>query len=589
MDRKAKLRKLNEFRRRMLHVSAAALSAILLAVATIGVLDMVDRNSMREARDLENNEPTLYGPISQHIDAITTSGTIQKLEVANPFAMLWTAVDKCKNFAKLIKGKLLEKPATIDAPWTIILYSDEVTPGNPLSTNNLRKFQAVYWSFLELGISALSREESWFCVTTEYSTTANSLSAGLSQALGAIMKLFFEDNGYNFETTGINLPFEDGPIRLFAKLGILIQDGGAHKSVWHARGDAASKLCLLCKNLFTESSHLCDADGANMLRCNVIKLAGLVQASNKDLRRTARYLESKVGTMSPVDFGTLQQALGMTYHAHSILLDRSLDRFLKPVDIYMHDWMHALFVDGVANLLVYLLFEAFIEQGDVDIYTVCEEYVKTWRWPGRLHGSHLHEIFARGDKHRKASHIKCQASDMWCLIGVLAVFVQKVLMKRRPDCSAACKAFLSFATLVDIIVATARITIAPSKLLEAVEHFLEDFATAFGYEWMTPKFHWLLHFSAFLCRFGVLLNCFCLERKHRVAKRYATELKNTSRRASKSLLMEVVCHQFGMMLEPDAFQFEVGLVRGEGRSEGFETTVNGSLRCARRGYIPHKF
>ena len=73
---KSKLRKLNAFRRSMPHVSSAALAAILLAVAQHGVLGLCDRNAMREARDLEDNEPTPHGPISQHIDVISTSGAM---------------------------------------------------------------------------------------------------------------------------------------------------------------------------------------------------------------------------------------------------------------------------------------------------------------------------------------------------------------------------------------------------------------------------------------------------------------------------------------------------------------------------------
>lgn len=130
------------------------------------------------------------------------------ISIANPFAFLWKAVTDCDNFAKFFHSRMIAKPPTPEAPWQIILYSDEVTPGNPLATNNMRKFQAIYWSFLEFGVNALSREESWFCVMTEYSHKVKDLAAGLSQAIGAIMKVFFSANGMNFETGGIELPFE---------------------------------------------------------------------------------------------------------------------------------------------------------------------------------------------------------------------------------------------------------------------------------------------------------------------------------------------------------------------------------------------
>ena len=129
----------------------------------------------------------------------------------------------------------------------------------------------MYWSFIEFGVIALSHEESWWCVAIEYSTVVNSLGAGMSQVFNKIIKLFFSSDGLNLLENGINLPVGPDGARLFATLGMFIQDGGAHKATWHCRGDGASKLCMLCKNLFTESSEICDEDGTHLLRGNDIK------------------------------------------------------------------------------------------------------------------------------------------------------------------------------------------------------------------------------------------------------------------------------------------------------------------------------
>ena len=91
----------------------------------------------------------------------------------------------------------------------------------------------------------------------------------------------------------------------------MLQDGGAHKSVWHSRGDAASKFCLLCKNLFVQESQIVDEDGTNLLSCNVLKWGQLVKATNSDLRNTARYLERKAGTTPSQQFAQLQQSLAL--------------------------------------------------------------------------------------------------------------------------------------------------------------------------------------------------------------------------------------------------------------------------------------
>ena len=564
MEREAKLRRLNAFRRKLPHVTASALAAVLVAVQLNGVPDIHDRTGLREARDFQSYAHTPFGPIMQTIDVILKTDVSKQLPVANPFAMLWTAVSECGPFSAFLKKRLLQSPPSVEQPWRIVLYSDEVTPGNPLSTANRRKFHAVYWSFLELGPNALSHEQAWFCVMTEYSHVINQLHAGLSQVFSAILKAFFDESGFDFSTTGINLPFDSGDIRLWAKMGAVIQDGGAHKSVWSSRGDGASKYCLLCKNLFTSSSRITDQSGVSLLISDVIKLADLVPSTDVELRNNARYLESQAATMAPGLFEELQQSMGLTYHKKALLLDRSLDRVMHPTEVYMHDWMHALYVDGIVNLCVYLLFEAFIDMGMTNIYQIFEDYAAKWQWPRRIHGAHLPAIFSasRRDKHRSAKHIKCQASDLLSLTPVLALFVQQVLLSLHTDCDHQCLAFLALADIVDIIVSTSRNDVPPEQLLARVHLFLEEFVKAFGYEMQVPKFHWLLHLAEILGRLGFLLNCFVLERKHRIAKRYATDLYNTSKHASTSLLGEVVSHQLGQLDEPEAFNFEVGLVNG---------------------------
>ena len=133
-------------------------------------------------------------------------------------------------------------PPTPESPWSLILYTDGVTPGDPLTPMNKRKFQACYWTFLELGANALSKEESWFTVMTELETVVAKVSAGLSQLFACIILLFFDSTGFNMSTAGVELPLPSGRIMLFYKLKMVLQDGGAHKQVWQSRGDGASRM-----------------------------------------------------------------------------------------------------------------------------------------------------------------------------------------------------------------------------------------------------------------------------------------------------------------------------------------------------------
>ena len=94
-----------------------------------------------------------------------------------------------------------------------------------------------------------------------------------------------------------------------------------------------------------------------------------------------------------------------------------------------------------------------------------------------------------------------------------------VLLNGYKICTDACNAFLALADVVDFLISAPRAHVEPSSLDNLVERFLELFVHAFGFGWMTPKFHWLLHFGEHLKKWHILLNCFVLERRHRISKK----------------------------------------------------------------------
>ena len=94
---------------------------------------------------------------------------------------------------------------------------------------------------------------------------------------------------------------------------------------------------MLYKNLCTHDSNVADGDGSHMLRCNKNRVDGLAASTGRELRTNARHLERMSALLGPDDFTLLRQAMGLTYAKHGLLLDRVLDRVVKPTEIYMHD------------------------------------------------------------------------------------------------------------------------------------------------------------------------------------------------------------------------------------------------------------
>ena len=128
----------------------------------------------------------------------------------------------------------------------------------------------------------------------------------------------------------------------------------------------------------------------------------------------------------------------------------------------------------------------------------------------------------------------------------------------------ACRAFLALADLVAMVFVTGyKGQLEHTSLDNQAEEFLQLFCDAFGSDYMTPKYHWLLHFGDHLHDHGMLLNCFVLERRHRFAKQAATTRTNTSKHSSTSLLMDVTDQHMSKVIEPQAFDYSLGPVNGK--------------------------
>ncbi len=146
-DRATKLRRLNEFRRRRHHVTANALAKTLRGVQEEGLPPLHTRNQLRESRDRICTEKTPFGAIVQAITVVDNQDRPERIAIASPFALLYTAINTSVHLANLFESRLDVCPSSPEAPWNMILYSDEITPGNPLQTGNKRKLQGVYFTF----------------------------------------------------------------------------------------------------------------------------------------------------------------------------------------------------------------------------------------------------------------------------------------------------------------------------------------------------------------------------------------------------------------------------------------------------------
>ena len=103
----------------------------------------------------------------------------------------------------------------------------------------------------------------------------------------------------------------------------------------------------------------------------------------------------------------------------------------------------------------------------------------------------------------------------------------------------------------------------PARIRGIVSRLIRSCQSAGWEDCMIPKFHWLLHYAKHLERWGSAISCFVHERKHRMIKRYAQDIRNTGFQISayaSSVLHEVMSHQMWAATSDSAFMHSMGLI-----------------------------
>eukprot|EP00933_Yihiella_yeosuensis_P004919 TRINITY_DN109326_c0_g1_i1.p1 TRINITY_DN109326_c0_g1~~TRINITY_DN109326_c0_g1_i1.p1 ORF type:complete len:703 (-),score=112.07 TRINITY_DN109326_c0_g1_i1:23-2131(-) len=557
-SRTGKLLKLNETRRRVAHVSAKAMSELLKEVEEHGLPELSGRKNIMEAAKTELAQHNSYGPLLKHVPAKLKSGGATKVLIVNPLSLLQAAFGQGGSYTELLMG-VLHRQGDPFTPLQLVCYSDEVTPGNALAASNARKEWIFYFSFLNYGALALSKEESWLPGFIARTDTVANLSGGISQMFVLALKEWFCNENFDVQTAGFTLKHPDNSLwRVTVDLQMILQDGAAHKLVFNLKGDAGTKMCVACKNLISLSTDVVDPEsGEVILTSSLTYEHELDKATDEDLKSTVARLLDRKKTLSSHLFAKWEQAVGVCYEPDGLLFCKDLASVLRPISQLAHDPMHALMVSGIFQTVLFLLLSS-LKKSSVKIYNLLENYVALWTQPKSKYAK-LHSLFAphREESNKRAGTFKCTGSETLGVYPIIAVFLACVILP-QGICTKEISAFLALSDLLDLVMSTAICEVSPEDMKVAVKTFLLRCVEAGWKEAMHPKFHWINHFSDTLSRHLCLINCFVAERKHKVCKRYSTDIRNTVS-YEMSVTTQVLCHDLSVLREHGIFDFSVRL------------------------------
>ena len=329
-----------------------ALAQILHTLHRNGLLDKsmaaeserAVKETLQQALKVHSECNTPYGPVVQRMNL---GKSMPDWSFIHPCALLYHLSDVCTSFGDLM-GELIGLQFR---KLRVILYIDELTPGNPLRVDKARTVQSVYWTFLEFPQHILQRSECWFLFGCLRSSIADSLDGGASGFMRSVMHKFFLCKEFNLRV-GANVKFQNKLITVRADFGGFLADEKAHKELLNIKGASGMKCCPTCKNvvrfLDTDSSqYLVD------LKC--CKYSKFDYHTNASFYECVDHLRQEKANMSKKQFDELQKFLGMNYDEHSLLFDDSLREVLAPIDNCIRDWMHTMVSGGVAGTEVSLM------------------------------------------------------------------------------------------------------------------------------------------------------------------------------------------------------------------------------------------
>ena len=250
-------------------------------------------------------------------------------------------------------------------------------------------------------------------------------------------------------------------------------------------------------------------------------------------------------------FERAEMSIGLNYAPEGLLVDIELRDHFKPADSIRYDPMHCLIANGIANIEIYLFLCYLFATHGKCFMAISLFVTANWKASGmsKRNASLLRQFFT--EKRKKAcdrkAGLKATASEILAMLPLLRRFAELFAMPGGLI-DAACASFFALCDLIDGMqdAKRQRQVISAAELAKRLHAYLEATKAAWGLDHFTPKHHWSLHLAIQYLLDLFLMDCFALERKHRLMSRYSNQTNNLAG-FSLSVLTRAVHEQLRMM------------------------------------------
>ena len=171
-----------------------------------------------------------YSPMMCKI-TLQTSGGPFEWTVAKPEALLKKYLQS-PVLSEYVVQSLGKFDNTPHSPWRLVLYCDELTPGEALKLNNKRKLQAYYITVLELNSTVRSHREGWLPVGLLRTSVGKTVTGNWTTVARQLLKSWLA-GPTSVVTAGVPLTLPGREPRLFwFSFSSIIGDSPALQQFW---------------------------------------------------------------------------------------------------------------------------------------------------------------------------------------------------------------------------------------------------------------------------------------------------------------------------------------------------------------------
>ena len=499
--------------------------------------------------------------VKLEVPLVLQDGTEFVWKVASPQGLLRKMLSISPVLRDVVQRKWLSQPGV---RWTIILYHDEVTPGNIAAPQNLRKFTAFYMSFVELG-ELLQHSCFWMHIGFIRSIeVVNKYPGGLSRICRLLWRhILLSDE--NFHSSGVLLTINEDHFVVHADPGSGFGDLDSLWKTFDAKNDSGTRPCMLCLKTLKKGTLTDPSSGLKLdktfVEIDCLDEGKFVGATDATVWQAMDTLVNtfRAGKTSATQFEKIEQSHGFSCNPAGLLMDLELRRLVKPVSMYTMDWPHIYLCQGIGGSDLCNLLKMSRTRG-FSYGTFYDWCGPPWVWPKyeSQKGVKCRLLFTEGREEATKTNWKSDASEFLMVAPLVLYFCQTVLANDKFGgyFADAIESFEKLCYVIDLFQAIKKGRVKGSvedisaKLRTAILEHLRASQKAFGVDGWRPKHHKAMHLWRQFLRLGCLFDSLPLEREHQVPKAFGTQHRNKTS-WEESVLVRSLANQFNQLADLD--------------------------------------